>query len=278
MSILIINEYTNQLEALFEEKQYNDAIFYYIENQEFIPAELMFNLSIQKRVEVGIEITLDKIDTQTIKSDVLEYSITYKNDIGLLLMKKMPKEKLFYDHKLSEVNYKNYLFSYAAGKGKTNVLEYLVELGFNPHENNSHALGWACSHGNIDNVKYLVSRCKLNTNTMVGYNLSETPLVWSIETERFEIVKYLLQEGANIGYFQSGVLKATIESQNLDMINLILSYSNKEQIEKLNEFNELKERKNYKEIQVLISKYLLKDNLSENLNMNQQSIKSKVKI
>lgn len=271
----IMNRYTSELETLFEEKKYTEAILYYKKNQESIPAELMFNLSIQKRIEEGVKLTLDKINIQDIKTDILEYSITQKNDIGLLLIKKMPKSKLFYEHALSQEKYKNYLLSYAAGKGQANVLEYLIEIGFNPKENNSHALGWACSHGNIENVKYLVSHCKLNTNTMIGYNLSETPLVWSIETERLDIIKFLLEQGAKINYFESGVLKATIESQNLEIINLILSYANKDQIEKLNKLNE---KKNNQEISLLINKYLLKEELSRNLKDASKIKQSKIKV
>ena len=80
----------------------------------------------------------------------------------------------------------------ASAFGSLSVVEYLVSLGANIHEDDDDAVRRAPSRGHLEVVKYLVS---------LGANIrahDDSAMLWASASGHLEVVKYLVSLGANI--------------------------------------------------------------------------------
>ena len=99
----------------------------------------------------------------------------------------------------------------AAGEGHLDVLKYLVNLGANIPP---YALIEAVSNNHFDVVKYLVGEKKMRP--------SDAALTRALLFERREIVKYLIEHGANVHAENDYALRWAARAGHFDLVRLLV--------------------------------------------------------
>lgn len=87
----------------------------------------------------------------------------------------------------------------ACVRGEVNSVKYYIENGANPNtqDNNGHTLlGIACRNNNENMVKALIEECFANIDEKDAFG--NTPLITATYHKRTNIVKYLLEHGAEV--------------------------------------------------------------------------------
>ncbi|AGD92932.1 putative ankyrin repeat protein [Megavirus lba] len=94
-----------------------------------------------------------------------------------------------------DININEYALVYSSSEGHFEIVKYLVENGL--HHQINEALETSCYHNYVDIAKYLIdSGANIHSN-------NETPLINTLESyknnhNRFELIKYLIELGADI--------------------------------------------------------------------------------
>lgn len=107
------------------------------------------------------------------------------------------------------------------------ILKYLTDwkpnLRFQKFSDGDLAIHRAVAHGSIEHVKYLSNRAVINQPGAKGY----TPLHYAASGDEPEIVKYLLENGADVDGYQSSepspLIKALFE-HNYEIANILLDW------------------------------------------------------
>jgi ankyrin repeat protein/L-ascorbate metabolism protein UlaG (beta-lactamase superfamily) len=123
------------------------------------------------------------------------------------------------------------LIHWAANGGNLNMFKYLESNGLKydaKDKDNSSTLFWASSGNAIDVVKYLIEEKKMDVNEVD--NLNNIPLNSAVEHGRLDIVKYLLEKGANINHAlnnHSTWLILAAQNNNPELIQLLIDKGTK---------------------------------------------------
>lgn len=70
----------------------------------------------------------------------------------------------------------------------------------------------ACRHGDLEKVKSLIA-----TSHIRMYHIN-TALIWSVVDGYLDLVKYLIEEGANIRVYRDDALKYAVEDRHLEVV------------------------------------------------------------
>lgn len=96
---------------------------------------------------------------------------------------------------VADINNDNYhCFRIACQRGQIEVVKYLISKGIDINLENSYSLRYAISNSHFDLVKYLVE----NGALVQGNENDNEPLRVAAVTNNLEVVKYLLDHGAQI--------------------------------------------------------------------------------
>ena len=121
----------------------------------------------------------------------------------------------------------------ACNQGASKVVAFLLENRANIYARDVDGrtcLQYACSSGDLDTVKTIIGKCVGKGSKIKGINTRDndgyTPLMYGVWKMHFDVVNYLLQNGADI-YAQASygntALMLACENNDVDMVELFLS-------------------------------------------------------
>lgn len=118
----------------------------------------------------------------------------------------------------------------ASRNGHLDVVKYLIEIGHLNELPNFYVLVEAVENKHYDIVKYLLS-----DNNIFGIKLCdihseyELPLRTAIELQDKEMIKILLDNGADINTLDDMIVTSALKSENEDIIKLFRNYGAKKE-------------------------------------------------
>lgn len=164
----------------------------------------------------------------------------------------------------NETTYKNQsCLSLAAKCGRIDVVKYLIEnntdvdilddIGYN-------CLMWSISRGNIHVTKYLLLQTNKKINIDEYNNSRETALMMACHMSKFDEVKLLVNNGANVNKINSNKKNALYfaiskGNKNYDIIDYLLQHHSVIDIDCINEIIYECRRKRSEKIKKLLEKY-----------------------
>ena len=155
-----------------------------------------------------------------------------KNDTAALQMAMSQADFAINDLVYIEYDYGVTLLMIAATNGNTDIVRLLIDAGADPNgtgEDISGPLSRAAYMSHFEVVKLLVQAgAKVNIRKTLS-SVGETILAHYVNLERVELVKLLLDQGANADTgdkFGWTPLMNAVHSQNLEMVQLLLPHSN----------------------------------------------------
>lgn len=102
------------------------------------------------------------------------------------------------------------------------IIKRLLECKADPNATDGKALILAVENQNFEMVKFLVEECNVNINANPCY---KTALSVAANKNNVEIVKYLLEHKADLNNINDNIpLAWAVKNKNLDMIKLLLQY------------------------------------------------------
>ena len=193
---------------------------------------------VKKLIDIGANVNAQDENQAT----ALMWAI-YKSDLKMvkLLVKygaDVKKKGFIYLDEEKE-SYYGAPLSIAAGTGKLDIVQYLVEkLGVLPKDKqlvkDKGETGWtalheACASGHTEIVKYLLEKgADINSQVKENFKpLTPTPLICAIRTKDLELIKYLLDQKADpdlADEYDITPLGYAVINNNLSLIRLLLSY------------------------------------------------------
>ena len=134
-------------------------------------------------------------------------------------------EYIDYFVKWSGIQGLNYALEWASYYGHLELVKQVIKAGANPNASNGIALQMACRNGHTDVVKYLIELGMLNN--IPDLNI----LLEVVENRHIEIAKYLLSNenifGTNLCDIHADhdcALRLAVEMDYIEMIKLLLEY------------------------------------------------------
>eukprot|EP00742_Colponemidia_sp_Colp-10_P012243 GILJ01013714.1.p1 GENE.GILJ01013714.1~~GILJ01013714.1.p1 ORF type:complete len:279 (+),score=50.62 GILJ01013714.1:303-1139(+) len=121
---------------------------------------------------------------------------------------------------------------FAARSGQLDLVMFLVQQGANVHATTMRGetpLLVAIRHGNFDIVQYFVESKLIDISSPPPNGAVTFPLMYAVQCERPEMVKYLLSKGCNINEAEKDTGKTVLmwaaAEENVGLLSLLLSYS-----------------------------------------------------
>lgn len=114
-----------------------------------------------------------------------------------------------------------YILSHAAEKGNVELFKYLVKHGYKQNLEGEYILAHAAFYGKIDLVKYLLSvgAPDISKNNALIHAVKSKNI---LEETQIEIVKALLNNGANIHHNNDLALKTASSNDNLEVVKYLV--------------------------------------------------------
>ncbi len=128
--------------------------------------------------------------------------------------------------KLIEYNWgEQILYDFIINDKDIDIIKYLIDKDIDSAREPGSTLNYAAYYGRLEVVKYLIEETKIEIDICSGWLTKQTCLMSAVNGNRLDIVKYLINNNANIHHESpSGgtAFSCAIQERNIDIIKYLI--------------------------------------------------------